>query len=94
MFLLVFWNDHQHKFPILAILARDILSVPATGAGVERLLSSARDVCHYWRGFPRAQAIQDLILFLCTSKFDIEEHERALVEEYLSLEEIEVERSG
>jgi hypothetical protein len=40
-----FWKDHQHEFPALAKLARDVLLIPATGAGVERLFNSARDVC-------------------------------------------------
>jgi len=30
-----FWRDHEHEFPILASAAQDILSIPATGAGVE-----------------------------------------------------------
>ena len=44
---LLFWKDNQHRFPALAALARDVLSVPATGAGVERLFNTARDICHY-----------------------------------------------
>lgn len=27
---LSFWKEHQHRFPALAALARDVLSVPAT----------------------------------------------------------------
>ncbi|KAA8649417.1 uncharacterized protein ATNIH1004_002088 [Aspergillus tanneri] len=34
----VFWKEHEHEYPVLAKIARDILSVPASGAGVERLL--------------------------------------------------------
>lgn len=45
-----FWKQHEAQFPTLAALARDIFSIPATGAGVERLFSSARDICHYRRG--------------------------------------------
>ncbi|KAF4170785.1 hypothetical protein CNMCM8694_004229 [Aspergillus lentulus] len=37
----IFWKDHQHDFPALARLARDVLSISATGAGVERLFNSA-----------------------------------------------------
>lgn len=37
-------------FPALADLARDILTIPATRARVERLFNSTRDVCHYRRG--------------------------------------------
>jgi hypothetical protein len=28
----IFWKDHQHDFPTLARLARDVLSISATGA--------------------------------------------------------------
>lgn len=56
---------------MLASLARDIFSVPATGAGVERLFNSAWDVCHYRRGSLNATTIQDLMMFRCISKFDI-----------------------
>jgi hypothetical protein len=30
-----FWKEHEHKFPALAKVAVDVLSIPATGA--ERL---------------------------------------------------------
>lgn len=68
-----FWKDHQYTFPVLSALARDILSVPATGAGVERLFNSARDICHYQRGSLNATTIQDLILLICGSRFDLQE---------------------
>ena len=29
-----FWKDHQHEFLVLSSIARDVLSIPATGAGV------------------------------------------------------------
>jgi hAT family C-terminal dimerisation region len=82
-----FWRDHQHLFPALANLARDILSIPATGAGVERLFNSARDICHYRRGSLKPSTIQDLMMFMCTSRFEIEDSHRALINEYLSSEE-------
>jgi hypothetical protein len=88
----VFWKEHQHEFPALASLARDILSVPATGAGVERLFDSARDICHYRRGFLNPTTIQDLMLFMCTSRFDLEDEQRALINEYLSYEEMQAAR--
>lgn len=85
----VFWKDHQHQFPALANLARDVLSIPATGAGVERLFNSARDICHYRRGSLKPSTIQDLMMFMCTSRFEIEEGEQALINEYLTHEEIQ-----
>ncbi|OQE58765.1 hypothetical protein PENNAL_c0360G08151, partial [Penicillium nalgiovense] len=88
----VFWKEHQHEFPALASLARDILSIPATGAGVERLFNSARDICHYRRGSLNPTTIQDLMLFMCTSRFDLEDKQRVLINEYLSYEEMQAAR--
>lgn len=84
-----FWKDHQHQFPALASLARDVLSIPATGAGVERLFNSARDVCHYRRGSLKPRTIKDLMMFMCTSEFEIRREQLAFVEEYLSSQEIQ-----
>jgi len=77
-----FWREHESQYPTLACLARDIFSIPATGAGVERLFNSARDICHYRRGSLNATTIQDLMMFRCISKFDLE------VEEDLDAEDI------
>jgi hypothetical protein len=73
-----FWKDHQYEFPTLARVARDIFSIPATGAGVERLFNSARDICHYRRGRLNPTTIQDLMLFSCTTQFEIEEEQLQL----------------
>ncbi|KAG0155346.1 hypothetical protein PDIDSM_921 [Penicillium digitatum] len=45
----LFWKEYEKSFPTLARIARDILSIPASGAGVERLFNCARDICHYRR---------------------------------------------
>ncbi|CAG7970681.1 unnamed protein product [Penicillium nalgiovense] len=47
---LEFWRTNAPRFPALSALARDILLIPTTGAGVERLFNTARDICHYRRG--------------------------------------------
>lgn len=83
----IFWRDHQHEFPALARLARDILSIPVTGAGVERLFNTARDICHYRRGSLKPETIRDLMMFMCISKFDVEDDQRMLINEYLSHQE-------
>lgn len=87
---LLFWKDNQHEFPVLASVARDILSIPATGAGVERLFNSARDICHYRRGSLKATTIQDLMMHMCTTRFDIEEGQLGLAKEFWSNEEIDL----
>jgi hypothetical protein len=72
-----------------ASLARDILSIPATGAGVERLFNSVRDICHYRRGSLNATTIQGLMMFMCATRFDIEEKQLAFVRDFLTKEEQE-----
>jgi hypothetical protein len=57
---------------------------------VERLFNSARDICHYRRGSLNAATIQDLMMFMCTSRFEIEEKQLAFVNNYLSNEETQV----
>ncbi|CEJ62588.1 hypothetical protein PMG11_11085 [Penicillium brasilianum] len=86
---LAFWRENQCRFPAIAALARDVLSVPATGAGVERLFNTARDICHYRRGRMKSETIQELMMFLCTSRFDLEEKESHRLEKFFSREEIE-----
>ena len=80
----VYWKEHEHEFPILAKMARDILSIPASGAGVERLFNCARDICHYRRGQLKPETIRDLMLHLCSSKFDLEQSQIDIWREYLS----------
>ncbi|KAJ5215577.1 uncharacterized protein N7498_002009 [Penicillium cinerascens] len=86
----VFWKSNQCEFPALASLARDVLSVPATGSGVERLFNTARDICHYRRGSLKSTTIQDLMMYLCTLRFDIESEQHTFIEEYLTAQEMQV----
>jgi hypothetical protein len=66
-----------------------VLSIPATGAGVERLFNTARDICHYRRGSLNATTIQELMLYRCATQFEVEEDDIAFWIEYLSKGEIE-----
>ncbi|KAJ6034170.1 hypothetical protein N7460_009987 [Penicillium canescens] len=84
----IFWRNHEKEFPILARITRDIMSIPATGAGVERLFNSARDVCHYRRGSLNPETVRDIMLYMCTTRFDTKEEQRVILQEYLSEEEI------
>ena len=43
-------------------MAKDVLSVPSTSVGVERLFNMARDVCHYRRGHLEPSAIRNLMM--------------------------------
>ncbi|KNE96202.1 hypothetical protein PSTG_10467 [Puccinia striiformis f. sp. tritici PST-78] len=42
---LTWWKDHCHKFPVVAMLARDYLASCATSASVERCFLAAADIC-------------------------------------------------
>lgn len=39
------WREHEHEFPVLASVTRHVFSIPASGAGVDRLFDGARDIC-------------------------------------------------
>lgn len=80
----LFWKEHQHEYPILARIAWDILSTPASGAGVERLFNCAWDICHYHRGQLKPDTIKDVMLHLFTSKFDFEQSKLEIIKMYLS----------
>ncbi|KAJ5543726.1 hypothetical protein N7513_007234 [Penicillium frequentans] len=82
-----FWKDHEHEFPILARIAQDILSIPASGAGVERLFNCARDICHYRRGQLKPSTIRGLMLHQFATNFDVEQKEIEVIKEYLSVGE-------
>ncbi|KAJ5264818.1 hypothetical protein N7505_007611 [Penicillium chrysogenum] len=68
-----FWGEHEHEFPVLANVARDVFSIPASGAGAERLFNCARDICFYRRSRLRPETIRELMLHRCTSKFELEQ---------------------
>ncbi|KAJ5764716.1 hypothetical protein N7520_004275 [Penicillium odoratum] len=79
----VYWKEHEQEFPVLARIARDILSIPASGAGVERLFKYARDICHYRRGQLRPDTIKGLMLHHFSSKFELKQTEIEMIKEYL-----------
>lgn len=81
---LTFQKENHTRFPTIAALARDVLSFPAIGAGVERLFNTARDIYHYRRGRMKSRTIEDLMMFLCTTRFDMEEQEAKLLEKFFS----------
>lgn len=77
------------RFLALISLARDILSILATGAGVERLFNSTRDIYYYRRGRLNTDTIQDLIIYLYTSRFNFEEAEYIFLKEFFSRDKVE-----
>lgn len=65
---MLFWKEHQNVLPILASLARDVLFIPVSGAGVERLFYSARDSCQFRPGTLKPKTIHDLMVMICTTR--------------------------
>jgi hypothetical protein len=64
------------------------MSIPATGAEVERLFNSARDVCHYRRGSLSPETIRDIMLYMCTTRFNTNKEQWLILQEYLLDKEI------
>ncbi|CAG8222563.1 unnamed protein product [Penicillium salamii] len=79
---LTFWKEYQSRFLAIIALARNTLSFPATSAGVEQLFNTARDICHYYRERIKSETVEDLMMFLCTSRFDMEEQEEDLLKQF------------
>ena len=71
---------------MLSRLTRDLLSVPTTGAGVERLFNSARDICYYRRGSLHKATIQDLMMYMCLEKFTLEGQQLTRLEKLIESE--------
>lgn len=56
------WKVLETEYPTIAQMARDILAIPATGVGVERLFNVGRDTCHYRRNRLNGDTIQMIML--------------------------------
>lgn len=61
-------------------MARGLLSVPATGAEVERLFNSARYICHYRPGYLNESTMQYLMMFMCSEKFILDSQQLSNLE--------------
>jgi hypothetical protein len=56
------WKVLEAEYPVLAEMARDILGIPATGFGVERIFNVGRDTCHYRRNRLNGETIEMIML--------------------------------
>ncbi|CAG8889854.1 unnamed protein product [Penicillium egyptiacum] len=54
---------HQHEWPVHTRLARDLFTVPATGAGTERLFTVTQEICHARGEYLDESTIQDLVMY-------------------------------
>jgi hypothetical protein len=56
------WKILEAEYPTVAQMARDVLAIPATGVGVERLFNVGRDTCHYRRNRLDGNTIQMIMV--------------------------------
>ncbi|KAJ6048980.1 uncharacterized protein N7446_011663 [Penicillium canescens] len=64
-------EKHEGCFFIIATLTRDILSILAFSASVERLLSTTRNIYYYRRRRIKSKIIKELIKFLYTLRVNL-----------------------
>lgn len=65
------WKKIEPKYPTIANMAKDILSIPASGVGVERLFNTARDVCFYRGNHPNLSTIEMIMLLKWNEKLGL-----------------------
>ncbi|KAJ5957298.1 hypothetical protein N7501_011577 [Penicillium viridicatum] len=85
----IYIRENQSHFPTIALLTRDILSILVTSTSVERLFNTTRDICHYRRGRLKSETIEELILFLYITRFNIKDTKAKQLEQFFTLAEIE-----
>ena len=56
------WRSHKDEYPQMAAAARDFLAIPASGASVERLFSSGRDLLGVRRHSMKPETMRMLML--------------------------------
>lgn len=73
---LYFWTKYQQQFPILALVARRVLAVPATSASTERLFSASGRVCTFDRARLKPANVDILSTLHVWEKSSLEEDAR------------------
>ncbi len=58
----LFWEAHGNEYPGLAQMAKDFLSVPVSGVGVEHAFSQGRIICHYLQNQLYSETIKQLMV--------------------------------
>jgi hypothetical protein len=66
---LQWWREHQHRFPVLARVARRFLCIPASSAPAERVWSTAGNTITEKRARLSDETVENLIL--CHENFNV-----------------------
>ena len=61
--ILEWWQSNKGTYPRLAQVAKDVLAIPITGVGVERVFNVAKDVIGIRRHRLTAQTIQQIMVY-------------------------------
>ncbi|CRL31200.1 HAT dimerisation [Penicillium camemberti] len=77
------------RFPTIASLTRDILTILVTSIGIERLFNTTRDIYYYHRGRIKTETIKELMLFLYILRFNLKLHKAKELKRFFSLNKIE-----
>jgi len=59
--VLQWWREHAATYPCLAVMARDYLAIPATGAPVERVFSGGATLVQPRRGSLSEDSVRECI---------------------------------
>lgn len=65
-----FWKENKKKFPLLSILAKEVLSIPSSSAPVERLFSIAGKVFTPERCRLTDKRFEQLMFIRCNNDLD------------------------
>src|SRR5579859_6226027 len=61
--VLEWWKQNQFQLPHLALMARNVFAVPATGAGIERRFSQSGQVTTWSRFLLKPKTVSDLMKY-------------------------------
>jgi len=83
---LKWWKTNSHRFPILALLARRYLAIPATSASIKGIFSTGGNIITKLRSNLEPETVKKLILLKSWDIKDLNELNNALqLEEELEL---------
>ena len=63
------WKNIKHKYSIIALIIKNILSISASDIDVEQIFNTTCDVCHYHQNCLNSDTIKIIILMKWYEKF-------------------------